>query len=419
MNYADIDFRLVDTQFQRNHKGDFACFALWKSARPYRDKIRDYLTENFEVLLETEIVWSEQYFHENAARLYEAPIFGEKDAPHRSNHAKKIGDNRFILFVVKDSSPEYTYARSVSGKIELSNLNVVRAKYAFRDWIREDTGVPYGVHSTNNIYEFFFQVPLLVGVELFETLLAGQKKSIQSINKDLEGAGGWSSYQELFRMLNLSSNYLVLRGFESLPQVNPEKDLDVLTSDYQRFASALGATQRQSMPFKGTVQVAGEPVSLDIRFVGDHYYYPVWAERMLATKVLRDGVFVPRADHYFFSLLFHAKVQKPVVKDKYYGILEDLANELGFEWYRTQDLDDDIKMGRMLNGYFRNYDYYYEDPVDGGVHKNRTVIEQLRTRPDHSRAKNLKTRVKTQVKSRVRQVLPEPLVPIVKKLLRR
>src|SRR5690554_2283663 len=154
--YSDIIFKQQSTGFVHNLKEDYACFILWKSARSYRDKIRDLFSSEFTVLLETEIEWSEEHFHSNASRLYEAPIYFETPLNDViSGHAKKIGDNKFILFVVKDDSPKYTYAMSVSGKIEMSNLNVVKAKYQMRDWIQADTGVKYGVHSTNNIFEFF------------------------------------------------------------------------------------------------------------------------------------------------------------------------------------------------------------------------------------------------------------------------
>lgn len=168
-NYSAIKFEKTSEGFTHNLTADFACFALWKNARPYRSAIRKLLLSQFELLLETEIVWSEQYFHQNANRLYEAPLFEASKMSKTSLHSDKIGDNRFVLFVVKDPKPQYTYAMSVSKKIELSNLNVVKAKYTMRDWIEKDSGTKYGVHSTNSIYEFFVQVPLLLGADLFKS----------------------------------------------------------------------------------------------------------------------------------------------------------------------------------------------------------------------------------------------------------
>src|SRR5699024_310937 len=109
----------------------------------------------------------------------------------------------------------------------------------------------YAIHSTNNIYEFFFQVPLLLGVKLFEKIISEEHIQLNVLRKDLEGANGWNSWNEVIDILNATTNYLVLRGFETLPMYNPEKDIDVLTDNYQRFASVLGAEQINKKPYKG------------------------------------------------------------------------------------------------------------------------------------------------------------------------
>lgn len=414
--YSDIFFKQQANGFAHNHEGDYACFALWQTARPYREQIRDLLSSEFTVLLETEIEWSEEHFHSNASRLYEAPIYS--DIPQgdlRSGHAKKIGGNKFILFVVKDNSPEYTYAMSVSGKVEMSNLNIVRAKYQMRDWIEKDTGIKYGVHSTNNILEFFFQVPLLLGKERFNKLINGEEIKEDYIQKDLEGAGGWKNYQEMFDILNMTTNYLVQRGFETLPDSNPEMDIDFLTDNYQRLASSLGANQYKNKLYKGTVLVKKQEVSLDIRFVGDKYYSVNWAQDMLSNKEIHKGIFVPRKDDYFFSLLFHAKVQKAQVKEKYVAIFEDIAKELKFEWYKTEFLENDEIIGKILNGYFSGHSYIYEDPIDNGVYKNNAVIQYLPT-IEGAPQKKIKNK---RLKAFARKVLPESMIKSIKKTLKR
>lgn len=415
MYYADIHFKKEVDGFSHNLKNDFACFALWKSARPYRDKIRDLLSSKFEILLETEIVWSEEHFKHNAARLYETPIKSNIPKEKWTNgHEKKIGERKFILFVVKDSNPNYTYAMSVSKKIELSNLNVVNAKYQIRDWVFEDSKTKFAVHSTNNIQEFFFQAPLLLGIDIFKKMINGETLKIEQISKDLEGANGWANWQEVFNILNITNNYLVLRGFETLPIENPEKDLDVLTDNYQRFASALGASQPSHQPYKGRIKVNKESISLDIRYIGDKYYDVAWAKEMLQTKVNRNEVFVPRKDHYFFSLLFHAKVQKPKVKEKYVSIFEEIAQNLNFGWYKTEKLNDDKFIGQLLDGYFRANYYYYEDALDKGVYKNESVIKYIQS----NRTVTLKFWTK-KIEGKLMQVLPVSTIRVLKKVKRK
>lgn len=415
MYYSDIVFKKDSLGYSHNLKSDFACFALWKPARPYRDRIRELLSSKFEILLETEIVWSAENLKQNAARLYETPI--KSNIPEEKwskGHEEKIGDRKFILFVIKDNTPKYTYAMSVSKKIELSNLNVVGVKYQIRDWIFDDLKIKFAVHSTNNIQEFFFQASLILGVDLLNKLLNGEKINMQQIEKDLEGANGWDNWKEVFDILNVTSNYLVLRGFETLPEENPEKDLDVLTDNYQRFASALGATQLSHQPYKGMVRVNNENISLDMRYIGDKYYDVGWAKEMLNTKMSRNGVFVPREDHYFFSLLFHAKVQKPRVKEKYIGILAELSSGLNFDWYKSEQLNNDKAMGQLLNGYFRTHYYYYEDPLDKGVYKNETVIKFIQSN------RSLKINFWTKkIEGKLIQILPVKTVQNLKKIKRK
>lgn len=414
MYNSDIKFKKSGNAFTHSLGDDFVYFALWKKARPYRDKIRKRLEESFEILLETEVHWSDQYFHQNAARLYEEPIYNNiSQKKYHSMHANKIGDNAFIIFVVKDKAPEYTYAMSVSGKIELSNINVVKAKTEIRKWIQYDINAQYAVHSTNNIYEFFYQIPLLLGVENFRKLLGGQKLDVPFVSQDLAGAEGWESWQQLFEILNITTNYLVLRGFESLPINNLEPDLDVLTEHYQRLASALGATQKPNQPYKAFIYVGGKEISLDIRYIGDKYYDPTWAKDMLATKVNRRNVMIPDESHYFFSLLYHAKVQKPQVKEKYIGILQNVAENLGFDWYNSTMLKDDTQIGKIIGGFMATQQYYYEDPVDQGVYKNKKVIKHLQT-PQNSAFKET---WQQKAERKAQQILPRSMYLSIKKIL--
>lgn len=415
-HYSDIKFTKSEHGYSHNLKSDFACFAIWKSGIPFINKITDILNEDFEILLKTEIEWSKEHFDDNASRLYENLINKnvlKKD--RKSRHRNKIADHKFILFIIKDQKPNYTFAQSVSGKIELSNLNVVKVKYKMRDHILEKTGIKYGVHSTNSIYEFFFQVPLLLGVERFEKLIKGEKINEPIIKKDLEGANGWKNYKDVFDILNLTTNYMVQRSFETLPFENKELDIDIVTQHCQRFASAIGAEQHPKKPYKAHVQIGGEKISLDIRYIGDKYYDSVWEHNMLRRKVFKNGVYIPRADDYFFSLLYHCKVQKPQVKEKYYEILETLANELNFNWYSTEVLLDNYKTGKILNGYLNSEGYYYEDPVDPKVYKNQEVIDYLPVPIKKNVVSKPKT-AKQKLKAKIGPFLPAPVKNILKRV---
>ncbi|RYM33917.1 hypothetical protein ERX46_08100 [Brumimicrobium glaciale] len=415
--YSEIKFEKLEDGYKHNLDADFGCFVLWESTFEYRSRVRNLLNEQFEILLEVEIEWSEKHLYQNACRLYEAPFSSKENLDSNMDSIMgKIGGTNFILFVIKDNNPIYTYAQSVSKKVELSNLNIVEAKYKVRGWIENDLGLKNAVHSTNNIYEFYFQAPLLLNYDLFERLVSGEHLKIEKLSKDLEGANGWKDYDEFFRMLNLTSNYLIQRGFEDLFNIdNDEKELDILTDSYQRLASVLGAEQIWlEKPHNGVVSIANKDIILDIRYIGDFYYDTSWQRDMLNNKVLKNKIFIPREDDYFFSLLYHCKAQKPNVKKEYIGVLNELAKKLRFEWFYTDLLTNDETIGKALGGYYIANDYYFSNPVDQKVYRNLNIIKHL---PSNTPLDIKENKSNIQVlKSFTKKFIPQKIKTVIKKM---
>lgn len=387
------------------NREDYSLFIVWEDGKEFVSDIRNYLQNEFVVLLDAKVEWSDRNFIKNACRLYEIPI-NDTDIVN-VDILNKISVPRFHLFIIQDHSPHYTYLPSVSGKVELSNTAVVEAKYKFRDWVKEKTGKSFAIHSTNNISEFCFQVPLLLGLDLYKKIIEGQKQTIKNINKDLEGADGWSSYKELFDLLNVSTNYLVQRSFETLPLKNEEMDIDFLTDDYQRLASALGCSQDKKHLYKGIAYIEGKKISVDLRYVGDNYYNTIWAERMLLRKTNIGGVFTPRLDDFFFSLLFHCKVQKPSVKEKYVHQLNEVAELLDFSWFSKELLNDDNKIAKILNGYYRSEGYFFELPLDREVYTNKRIAAHLPQRRYGKRVISVRKIAKSTLVKIARKMLPD------------
>lgn len=409
---GNIQFDYQNNQFSHSHD-DYAFFAIWRDAMTFLDQIRNGLLENFEIVAETKIIWSEKHLHDNAARLYEAPLYSNiPKQKRRSGHLAKIAGNELVAFVIKDINPDYGYEQSVSKKIELSNRNVVKAKSHFRSLVKETSGKAYAVHSTNNIQEFCFQAPLLFGVELLEKILRQQIKAPQILHKDLEGAEGWGDYRELFDILNWGSNYLVLRNFESLPESNPDGDIDFLTDNFQRLASLIGMEQSATNPYKGKLKVGGEEISVDIRFTGDDYFPGNWQQTMLSRKDFNGSLFIPRTDDYFFSLLYHCKVHKYLIKPAYKSRLEKLAQDLQLDWFEIDNIENDQKMGELLAGYFTGHQLVYFPPLDNGVGKNKSSIKYLPKAKDRVPVENLKRKAKRYLI----QFVPRPMIIHLQKI---
>lgn len=412
-DYSDIKFSMEDSGFSHNFGDDYACFALWEEAKPYRDRIRALLSSEFEILLETEIEWSKYHFHDNASRLYERPVYHSiPKIDRKSEHAWKIGDRVFVLFVIKDKKPKYSYAMSISKVIELSNLNTVAVKEQMRNWIFQDTGVKYAVHGTNNIYEFLYQAPLLLGVEMLGRLLNGEKPLISRISKDLEGANGWSSWRDVFEILNLTNNYLVLKEYEESFFVNREDDFSLLTDNYQRVASALGISQSSPDSYRGVIKVKDKETPINIRFVGDKYLNSAWQKDMLNHKFKKQDTYVLRHDFCFFYLLFSCAFEESRITDECILKLDSIASKKYFTWYHSDMLLDKSSIGSVLKGYFQANGYYYEKPIDKSIFRNKDVVRVLPC----LNSIVLRESKRSIVKRTIKKALPVFLFSVIKRL---
>lgn len=375
-------------------RNEYACFAIWEGGRRREDDIVAELGKRFTIVADFLIHWSDRHYRRNIQRLYLRP--GETGGV---GYDRKVGKPPFRFVIVEDAVPSYTWWKSVSGNIEPSNRNVVREKYRFRSWFDE----PYQVHSSNNIGEFYFQSVLLLGRPLLQQALCRRSPETVELHRDLEGADGWKDWKSLFAILNVCTDYLVLRNYENLPRQAEAGDVDFLCDNLQLLASAANVRQNINRTYKGHVEVGGERIPVDIRFVGDGYYSAAWEKDVIRRKVFLDGMYVPRPDDYFFTLLYHCKVHKRSVDRKYVALLGQMAKRMGFDWYDSVDLSDDDAVGGVLKGYMLSNNYYYERPIDRGVHENKGVIKTISKMPYNNRTGSPLIR---SIKKRIKPYLP-------------
>lgn len=154
----------------------------------------------------------------------------------------------------------------------------------------------------------------------------------------------FASFGVLFEVLDtfVGFEYVVYRSSREVeraveagdlkPYRRGQKDVDLLVNDYFLFKAITGArsSDRKNMRENGgghiqsAVLVAGHDVLFDIRYVGDGYVDERWAADVLERRERRtvrraDGseaaFHVPRADDYFFLLLYHCLLQKKEATD--------------------------------------------------------------------------------------------------------
>ena len=359
--------------FRHQLDRDLQLLVVWSGGREHEREILELVAADFTVLAQVEVRWSAEKMVNNFERLYGQTLWGT------SPKHEEVGDGPFLLLVLEDHAPAYSYRQNVSGYVELTNVNIARVKRAARDL----TG-GYRIHSSNNVREFFRDATLILGVDRLTEVLAEEApvEEISVLAEDLVGSDGWENLDTLFRVLRHTSEYVVLRNFEDLPgTLEDDREIDVLCRDQTDFAAVLNATEVYPGPegAQFRTSVGGEEVFFDTRYVGDGYLDTEWQREILARREWHDAlVAVPRHDDHLFSLLYHAKVQKPAVKPVYVTRLADLALQVGLPEETARNLTDDAVAASLLDGYLAGHDFAVPLPVDPAVHRNGAFLERFR-----------------------------------------
>ncbi|MBL0407445.1 hypothetical protein JKG68_26360 [Microvirga aerilata] len=373
----DIQYRYDHDRgcFRHNLERDLQIFCIWENARHIQQSILSLISENFSVIKIYEFEWSHGKIEENFGRLYKTIGNG------RNYKQESAGSGPFLCIVCEDLDPCYLYSTTVSGNLELCNKRVVEVKRTARSWLGG-----FLVHSTANPIEFIEQVFLLLSEQEVENIMSAptSDQKFATRKEDMIGSDGWDSFESLFRHLNKTTDYLVLRNFESALGDYSESDLDVLCAEPSSFlAAANGANvDKNRSRVKCTIQVAGRSIPVDVRFVGDGYYDTNWQRDMLKESELLHGIVrIPRVDHYFFSMLYHGVLQKPFLAEKYILRLDELGREIGLGPELLRTLPDANVAATVVQSFLKASGYSFYTPLDAGVHVNRKATRVLW--PDH------------------------------------
>lgn len=149
----------------------------------------------------------------------------------------------------------------------------------------------------------------------------------------------YSSIKEVVEKLNDSNiPYLILRNYENLLNdeiyVSGHEDIDILCERSEDLVKILNAKQ-SDFHRKGLIKdtthyyiyIDNKKVDLDLRFCGDGYYCREWESDMLHNRKNHNGFYVPNDTDYFYSLVYHAILQKKVFTEEYKERLWKMAQE--------------------------------------------------------------------------------------------
>ena len=196
--------------------------------------------------------------------------------------------------------------------------------------------------------------------------------------------GRYASVSEMFSHLHAEGlDYLVMRNYENLltPSffLDGHPDIDMLSASGDDVARCLGAMttrkDRNGHFGDGThyyVFIDGRKVSIDLRHLGDGYYCSKWQKDALQRRKLSGAFYVMDDEDYFYTLLYHAILQKPRLTEEYRRRLQTMALGLGIS------LDDSSEKGlvQVLLAFMKKRGYTFSYPEDETVPLRTSLIDK-------------------------------------------
>ena len=192
------------------------------------------------------------------------------------------------------------------------------------------TGGGHRVHATNDPAEFLHDSTLLFGEKL---PAYSARKGPTKLHRDVIGATGWDGLGQIFKVLNRTTTYLVMRNFDTLPADTPENhgDVDLLVRSPEEVALLLNAEKVFPEEYRVHYRartLQGKEIFFDLRYPGDGYYDESWQHHMLKSRQPNPAqIYVPEPQDHYFGLLYHALLHKAAFSTEYKQKLEELARQ--------------------------------------------------------------------------------------------
>lgn len=344
-------------------------FIIWEKSRKQKNELFKKIEEKFEIRDVYDVTWQPKNFVKNLKKFYGITL------PDPLRKINQIGTGSFLVIIVVDKNPKHGIRRTSLGK-QLVNTNIYDSKRKFRKLL----GGGFPIHGSIHEKESNHDLTLLLRKNL-EQITKEIKSSwdgeIKKINSDIIGIDKWNSLEQLFFVLNNTTNYVVLRNYEKLPKKiidEKKEDIDILTDDNLQIPHILG---KNSMEYKKSdfpfVNINGKFIKFDMKYVGDTYLDEKWAKNILKRKILTsDLIYAPSKEDHFYTLLHHIIVQKTKLKDEYKETLINLGKELGLENIESE-LSDKKGLKIILDNYMTKNKYRYTNSFEYRISHNELL----------------------------------------------
>jgi hypothetical protein len=320
------------TSLNQNFEPEKHLIILWPSCAAVTSELERAISESLKVLSVSFGSWNDSNARLNYSRFYQKNLLGDNETVSHK------GMGRFHIYVVLDSKPEYGFRETSSGN-RYVNVNVFRLK----EKLRELSGGGHRVHTTNSQEELRCDVAMLWGIDVLKAL-DFEKNVPQEINGTF-GISGFEKISEVFLLLNCCTDYLVLRNYEEILELEDSEhpDIDLLVSDVVQASLVLNAEPVFPEAFRVHYmnRVGNNKVFWDLRFPGDQYMDPNWAAELRESRTeisideLNIEIFGLAGFDYYFSLAYHALIHKMDVSQDY---IYKLSNLLGKGTYSNDHI---------------------------------------------------------------------------------
>ena len=327
-------------------KSNLYLFVIWEKFLDKKELFLEDIKKNFTIREIYEITWNKKEFVNNLKRFYGLVL------PDASRKAKMAGNGPFLLILISDPNPKLEKRKlDDMNEVEI-NKNVYESKMKYRQWV----GVDYALHASNSENETEHDLALLFGerIQDFEKQLPEKWDGLIKKNEkqNLAGTNGWKNMREFFNVLNATTNYVVLRSFEELPDKIVHNDIDILTDNVKKLAIIITG-ENPEMDFPSTVD--NKKISIDYRYQVGHHYDEKWAKDVLKRRVMHnDDFYIPNKEDYFYTLLYHT-LEKG--SKKYEKKLKNIAVEIGIKENMDEILNNVSKSEKFLNDYMTKMGY--------------------------------------------------------------
>ncbi|MBO7577384.1 MAG: protein kinase family protein [Prevotella sp.] len=357
---------------------------IWSKALSYKDYILDDLQKDFTILKVFRCSWEKEKFLDNFFVFYShSQCHRERNDYRRilENKVNVCGDGEFTAIILKDDHPLFE-ERETSGGVRKVNTRVFDKKYAYREMV----GGGHRIHSSDDAWETNKDLTILFGknTEDFCRKFNLADLSIERTGLPEEdewkhnclGVGGYHSISELFYVLNNTIEYVVLRNHEVLPEeytVEGHGDIDLLVANknYAAYLTLARPVFKESYRVYHIINIAGKDVPFDFRYVQDNYYCPKWEQDILKTRVMsKDLFYIPSPEHQFYSLLYHAYIQKWEIKPDYFPKLASYGETINVTF--SKEVEDAV---RLLDQFMLPRNYEFVRPDDKSVLYNKKNLQ--------------------------------------------